>query len=1008
MRKHFDVTFVTERYFEDDAHADYRYVQALQKLGVTVLFKNFKLENVLQNDFDVIIFEFFDTALRNLAFVKKIRPDLPVIIDTVDVHFARELQMAEVLKSEDLLRKALETKSKELKVYGDSDVIWTVTDHDRQILLKENPQLCVNVIPNIHKLKPINRNNNNIERNTLLFIGGFWHQPNEDAVLFFHEKIFPHIRKEISEAKLIIVGNSPTEKVKALASESVQVVGWVPETEPYLQKAHVSIVPLRYGAGLKGKVGEAMMSGLPIVTTSVGIQGMDVTDGVHLLVADAPIDFANKTIQLLKDVELQNALSKNAYDYIRTHYTPEIVEEKLLLSIGKAINTRQLREEQINVTEKRQDHVLSMEDGLPFVSIIVPVFNSSCTLDLCIQALLNQNYPKSNYEIIMVDNNSTDDSVDIIKKYPVSLYFEKKKQTSYAARNQGIKNSKGEILCFTDSDCITDNNWIAELVKCFSEPNIGGIGGPILAYEPTTQVEKYIDENSLVTHSKKTHFLPFAATANAAYRRIIFEEAGLFEDKFITGSDMEMSWRMQSKTHFSMGFTEKAIIFHKHRTNLKDFTFQRRRNGLASIIHATMFGINKEYPNERYSNKFIKQRLSTELKGFIKNFLKVIRIIISKWNHSEVNENILIHHIDRLSFIMGQIEGIMKYRILKIFFRIQPIKVNISRVDAFNVMKDSVNLNKMNWQTRDIENDKTKNLEYNKMVGEEITEYKKVPITKELKLGGIHDQEAWHYYWRHVDARVKELLGNKYWYQLERNANRLNSPKILSLGCGHGGYEIALAKKLQSNYEIIGLDLNEDILKKAAEIADKSKLNIKFNKVDLNYINLPKNYFDIVYAQASLHHVINLEHLFHQVYDALKDKGQFFVADIIGKNRVILWDENLEFINKIILDIPESYRKDKDGRIVELIKLYANPGMEGIRQEEILGQLLKIFRSEFLYLHNAFIRFIATHPIIGENLSANIEQSQQILNHLISEDDDQIEKEKLRPTEMLGIFRVKK
>ncbi|MBI4810064.1 MAG: glycosyltransferase, partial [Ignavibacteriales bacterium] len=939
MRKHFDVTFVTERYYEDDAHADYRYVHALQKLGVTVFFKDYKLENILQDDFFVIIFEFFDTALRQSALVKKIRPDLPVIIDTVDIHFARELQMAEVLKSKDLQRKALETKNSELQVYRDANIIWTVTEQDRQILLKEDPKLCVHVIPNIHKLKPITRNNNNIERNTLLFIGGFWHQPNEDAVLFFHEKIFPVIREEISGVKLIIVGNAPTEKVKALASESVQVVGWVPETEPYLQKAHVSIVPLRYGAGLKGKVGEAMMFGIPIVTTSIGIQGMDVTDEVHLLVADAPIDFANKTIKLLKDVELQNTLSKNAYDYVRTHYTPEIVEEKLLLSIEKTISIRQLRGEQINVKVKRQDHVLSMEDGLPFVSVIVPVFNSSRTLDLCIQALLNQNYPKNKYEIIIVDNNSTDDSVDIIKKYPVSLYFEKKKQTSYAARNQGIKNSKGEILCFTDSDCIADNNWITEFVKCFSDPNLGGIGGPILAYEPTTQVEKYIDENKLVTHSKNTHFLPFAATANAAYRRIIFEEAGLFKDKFITGSDMEMSWRMQSKTRFSMGFIEKAIIYHKHRTNLKDFAFQRRRNGLASIIHATMYGINKEYPTERYSNKFIKQRLSTELKGFIKNFSKVIRIIISKWNHSEVNENILIHHIDRLSFLMGQIEGIIKYRLLKIFFRIQPIKVNISRVDAFKVMNDSVNLNKMSWQTRDIENDRTKNLEYNKMVEEEITEYKKVPITKELKLGGIHDQEAWHYYWIHVDDRVKGQLGNKYWYQLERNANRLNSPKILSLGCGHGGYEVALAKKLQSNYEIIGLDLNEDILKKATELAEKSKLNIKFNKVDLNYINLPKNYFDIVYAQASLHHVINLEHLFHQVYDALKDEGQFFVADIIGKNRVILWDENLEFINKILLDIPESYRKDKDGRIVELIKLSKNPGMEGIRQEEIHGQL---------------------------------------------------------------------
>lgn len=309
------------------------------------------------------------------------------------------------------------------------------------------------------------------------------------------------------------------------------------------------------------------------------------------------------------------------------------------------------------------------------------------------------------------------------------------------------------------------------------------------------------------------------------------------------------------------------------------------------------------------------------------------------------------------------------------------------------------------WEVEAVSNDRCNTPEYRKLIEDEIAEYSGVEITDDLKLGGIHDFAAWHYYWKHVNKRVQGLLGtSNIWPLLERNANQKETPRILSLGCGHGGHELALARKLRSNYRITALDLNGNILKKAREIAGRENLNIRFECADLNYISLPENSFDFIFSQASLHHIINLEHLFEQVNRALADDGEFYIADIIGKNRVILWDENLIFLNRLVPEIPERFRRDKRNRLVNSIVPSEGEGMEGVRQEELYGILLKSMKSKFLYPHNAFIRFIATHPVLGLNLSEDSDEARKILDYLIGQDDKNIESKKLRPTEFLGIF----
>ena len=334
LAPHYDISYFTENYSSNEECNDERYVAALSSLGIEVVKDQANLGNLIKKNYDIVFFEFYDTAIRHFKRIKESLPNASTVIDTVDVHFAREMQMANVHQDLKLLQSALETKRKELDIYQKCDLIWAVTDEDRSALHQEIPSLKVDVVPNIHKFTKINRDD--IEKNSLLFIGNFWHQPNEDAVVYFCREILPLIKKDIPDIVFYIVGNAPTQTVKELADETVKVIGWVPETTPYLEKCHISIVPLRYGAGMKGKVGEAMSAGIPVVTTPIGVQGMDVSYGNDILVSESAEAFAYNVKQLLRDEKLYSHVSSNAMRYIKERYDFNVVASSVVASIQNA------------------------------------------------------------------------------------------------------------------------------------------------------------------------------------------------------------------------------------------------------------------------------------------------------------------------------------------------------------------------------------------------------------------------------------------------------------------------------------------------------------------------------------------------------------------------------------------------------------------------------------------------------------------------------------------------
>jgi len=227
-----------------------------------------------------------------------------------------------------------------------------------------------------------------------------------------------------------------------------------------------------------------------------------------------------------------------------------------------------------------------MSEKLPFVSVIVPVYNGERTIGNCIKSLLSLNYPASKIEIIIVDNNSRDATYRIIREFPVVALIEDKIQGSYAARNAGIRKSKGDILAFTDSDCIADKDWILRAVEEFRDEKVGCVAGRIEGYTASNYIEEYLIRHGYLIQEESTlkhWYLPYAQTANAIYRREVINTIGMFEESWVSAGDTDLTWRMLLQTQYKLIFCKDSLVYHVHRSTLKGWFNQRKTWGTGEV-----------------------------------------------------------------------------------------------------------------------------------------------------------------------------------------------------------------------------------------------------------------------------------------------------------------------------------------------------------------------------------------------------------------------------------------
>jgi glycosyltransferase involved in cell wall biosynthesis len=296
----------------------------MHQMGYPVEGRPIDLKQILTaRRYSVAYLSFHYIAQQYLSAIRSLSPQTRIVIDTVDIHFLREQREAELYRNQAAMERVESSKKAELGIYSQADALITVTEQDWQHVEAYLPAKPHFVIPNIHSAP--NNPGYSPGRSGLLFIGNFNHNPNKDAVLYFIKEIFPLVKKRVPDITLRVVGVNPPDSIRQLRDKGVTATGYVPSTGPYLQKARVSIAPLRYGAGMKGKIGEAMAQGLPVVTTSVGAEGMGLVHGQTALIADTPAEFAQHVVKLCSDDDLWSTMSENARLFIRDNYSPQIV-----------------------------------------------------------------------------------------------------------------------------------------------------------------------------------------------------------------------------------------------------------------------------------------------------------------------------------------------------------------------------------------------------------------------------------------------------------------------------------------------------------------------------------------------------------------------------------------------------------------------------------------------------------------------------------------------------------
>ena len=282
-------------------------------MGVQVLgYGNWQvIAALLRHPFDAVFFEFHDMAGAFSRFVRAVQPGCQVIVDSVDLHYLREAAKAGVTAGD---AWQTQTAKRELAAYRASDTTIVVTPEEQQELRIQGIEHVV-VVPII---VPVIARTNRSRDAMVLFVGGFRHLPNVDAVLWFVVEVWPLIIAEVPQARFVIVGSEVPSAIQALHGlKRIDVQGFVQDTAPLLDAAQVSVAPLTYGAGMKGKVSEALAAGVPVVTTSWGAQGLTEGAGSAYLQADDPSGFAKAVIGVLQDGELRSRLGANGVQLAR-------------------------------------------------------------------------------------------------------------------------------------------------------------------------------------------------------------------------------------------------------------------------------------------------------------------------------------------------------------------------------------------------------------------------------------------------------------------------------------------------------------------------------------------------------------------------------------------------------------------------------------------------------------------------------------------------------------------
>lgn len=317
-----NVKFLGDNFYQEEP-----YVTILQQMGIEVLYGPWYKENwkkwILENNehFDYIFLNRPHTSLNYLSFLNQ-NTKAKILYYGHDLHFLRELRKYEIDKDPATLKSSDQWKSKEQFIYENSDFILTPSEDETTAIRQINPAYNVTtILPYFFKV-PAQPVTDFGGRKNILFVGGFGHPPNTDGVLWFCNKVWPLVTAKIENIKFTIVGSKPTAEINSLQSKNIDVLGFVTDFDlkNIYRQSRIAVIPMRYGAGVKGKTVEAMYNGLPVVSTTIGLEGMPGIFDFMTPFNDADA-FANEIIAIYNNESKLAEMSLQETTYINRHFT---------------------------------------------------------------------------------------------------------------------------------------------------------------------------------------------------------------------------------------------------------------------------------------------------------------------------------------------------------------------------------------------------------------------------------------------------------------------------------------------------------------------------------------------------------------------------------------------------------------------------------------------------------------------------------------------------------------
>lgn len=318
----------------DNGVKDEPYTSMLQNLQIEVLYTQQgygkPIEQQIKERLSVIDLAWICRPELNEKYAPLIRQkqEIKIIYDTIDLHYLR-LKRAwelELDKNPEAAKQWIDMQAKELKIAHQSDLTITVTKVEQEILQHQAVD-NVAVIPNIHIPYPGNIPGFE-QRSGILFIGSYNHPPNIDAVLWLCQEIMPLVWQKRPDIKVTLLGSNPSPEVTALASDLIDVTGYIDDVTPYFLIHKLSVSPLRYGAGMKGKIGHSLEFSLPVVSTEIGIEGMNMLPNQDILLGNNTKEFADQILRIYDNETLWNRLSLNSSRAI-ANYTHKKVKQSI-------------------------------------------------------------------------------------------------------------------------------------------------------------------------------------------------------------------------------------------------------------------------------------------------------------------------------------------------------------------------------------------------------------------------------------------------------------------------------------------------------------------------------------------------------------------------------------------------------------------------------------------------------------------------------------------------------